>query len=81
SADLLQRIKITDGASLKINVGEKRTVLKLSSAYDEVPTQTPLAIIGSSNFLEISVNQGNAAEKFRAKVGDAVKITIPVMSH
>jgi len=81
SAGLLQRIKVADGVSLKIDVGEKSTVLKLCKAYGEAPPQTPLAIISSSNFLEISVNQGNAAETFRAKVGDTVKIAFPAVSH
>jgi S-adenosylmethionine hydrolase len=48
--------------------------LKLCRAYTEVEAQKPLAIIGSHNFLEISVNQGNAADTFKVKIGD--KITI-----
>jgi S-adenosylmethionine hydrolase len=33
-----------------------------------------LATIGSSNFFEISVNQGNASKKLSVKEGDVVKI-------
>lgn len=48
--------------------------LKLCKAYAEAEPQKPLAIIGSHNFLEISVNMGNAAETFNVKVGDEVKL-------
>lgn len=48
--------------------------LKLCKAYGEAKPQKPLAIIGSHNFLEISVNQGSAAENFRVKSGDRVII-------
>ncbi|MGB9713712.1 MAG: SAM hydrolase/SAM-dependent halogenase family protein [Candidatus Bathyarchaeales archaeon] len=46
--------------------------LKLCKAYAETEPQKPLAIIGSHNFLEISINQGNAARTFRAKIGDKI---------
>jgi S-adenosylmethionine hydrolase len=48
--------------------------LKLCKAYAEVGAQKPLAIIGSHNFLEISINQGNAAKTFKIEVGDEVKL-------
>jgi S-adenosylmethionine hydrolase len=46
--------------------------LKLCKAYAEAETQKPLSIIGSHNFLEISISQGNAAKTFRAKIGDKI---------
>lgn len=46
--------------------------LKLCEAYSEAELQKPLAIIGSHNFLEISINQGNAAKTFRAEIGDKI---------
>ncbi|MEM3700597.1 MAG: SAM-dependent chlorinase/fluorinase [Candidatus Bathyarchaeia archaeon] len=48
--------------------------LKLCKAYAEVEAQKPLAIIGSHNFLEISINQGNAAKTFKIQVEDRVKL-------
>jgi S-adenosylmethionine hydrolase len=51
-----------------------RQKLKLCKAYAEVGSHKPLATIGSHGFLEISINQGNAAKIFRAKIGD--KITV-----
>jgi S-adenosylmethionine hydrolase len=61
-------------AIVNLKLGNVRLKLKLCKAYDEVEAQKPLAIIGSHNFLEISINQGNAAENFQIRVGD--KITL-----
>ncbi|MEM4505185.1 MAG: SAM-dependent chlorinase/fluorinase [Candidatus Bathyarchaeia archaeon] len=49
-----------------------RLALRLCRAYAEVEPGKPLAIIGSHDFLEISINQGNAAEAFKVKAGDRI---------
>jgi len=36
----------------------------LSSAYDEVPVGSPVAVMGSKNRLEISINQSDASARF-----------------
>jgi S-adenosylmethionine hydrolase len=61
---------------IMVNLKLKSTKLKLRlcKAYAEVEVQQPLAIIGSHNFLEISINQGNAAEEFKTKAGDKVTL-------
>ncbi len=68
--------KVTDDESefLRMEIGKVSAILRLCSAYGDVSQGEPLAIIGSHNFLEISVNQGNAAERFNAKSGDSVKL-------
>jgi len=58
----------------KLKVKGSMLKLKLCKAYSEVDAQQPLVIIGSHNFLEISISQGNAAENFKTRVGD--KITL-----
>jgi len=59
-----------------LKVGFKRNILRLKfcSAYGEVSAGQPLALVGSHEFLEFSVNQGNAAKKFRVKVGDSFRL-------
>jgi len=59
-----------------VNIKLKNTGLKLKfcNAYADVKPQKPLTLIGSHNFLEISINQGNAAKAFKIKSGD--KITL-----
>jgi S-adenosylmethionine hydrolase len=57
-----------------IKLRDKRLKLKLCRAYAEMDRGKPLAIIGSHDFLEISVNMGSAAQAFGVKVGDAVTL-------
>jgi S-adenosylmethionine hydrolase len=68
----LEQMGIEDTVDVKL----KSVVfkLKLCGAYAEVERQKPLAIIGSHNFLEISINLGNAAEHFKTTVGDKVTL-------
>jgi S-adenosylmethionine hydrolase len=49
--------------------------LKFCKAYGETKPQEPLTLIGSRGFLEISVNQGSAVERFKTKVGDTVIVS------
>jgi S-adenosylmethionine hydrolase len=70
TADHLESISVKGG--VKVKIGEATLRLRLCKAYAKVETKKPLAIICSHDFLEISVNQGNAAEAFKAKVGDKV---------
>jgi S-adenosylmethionine hydrolase len=52
-----------------------RLKLKLCKAYGETKPYEPLALIGSHGFLEIALNQGNAAEKFKIQTGDKVTVS------
>jgi S-adenosylmethionine hydrolase len=60
--------------TVNLKLKDTRLKLKLCKAYSEVKAQQPLAIIGSHNFLEITINQGNAAENFQTRVGDKVTL-------
>jgi hypothetical protein len=46
----------------------------LADSYQSVPRGELLAIIGSTERLEISINQGDAAGLLAARVGDAVAV-------
>ena len=46
----------------------------LKKFYQEVPDGHPLAIPGSTGYLEIAVNGGNAAQTFSLKLGDPVEL-------
>ncbi|MEM3566789.1 MAG: SAM hydroxide adenosyltransferase [Candidatus Bathyarchaeia archaeon] len=70
TAKELESFGIRENLNLKIR--ENSLKLKLCKAYAEVEAKKPLAIIGSHNFLEISVNQGSAAKMFNVKAGDKV---------
>lgn len=60
--------------TVDIKLKNTRLKLKLCKAYAEVEPQKPLATVGSHNFLEISINQGNAAEVLKTKSGDNVTL-------
>lgn len=50
------------------------TVLReLHETYGGVPEEDPLLLFGSTGYLEIAVNQGNAAELLDIRKGDSVK--------
>jgi len=71
----LDKTGIIEGFRLSIKLRGKATRMKFCSAYGETPSKTPLALIGSHDFLEIAVNQGNASKTFKTKVGDTVIIS------
>lgn len=71
----LEKTGIKEGGLLSFRIRGKAVTLKFCSAYGEVPAETPLAIIGSIDLLEISINQGNASEEFKAKIGDRIRIS------
>jgi S-adenosylmethionine hydrolase len=60
-----------------VNVELPQTTLKVDvgKAYAEAKPKRPIALVGSHGFLEIALNQGSAAEKFRVKTGDKVVVT------
>ncbi len=56
---------------IRIQIKDKK-ISNLSRSYSDNPAGSLLAIIGSSNYLEIAVNQGNAGEMLQWKQGDKV---------
>ena len=68
------RIRTADVVNVELPT--QKLKLKLCKAYGEAKPQEPLALIGSHNYLEVAVNQGNAAEKFKVRPGDKIKISL-----
>lgn len=62
------------GTEIKAKIKRNKLKLKLCRAYAEERKTKPLAIIGSHGFLEISMNQSNAAEFLKIKEGDRITI-------
>lgn len=59
---------------IMIYIAKKRRQMMFTKSYSYVKKGEMLATIGSSNFLEIGINQGNAQKKLNAKPGDEIKI-------
>jgi hypothetical protein len=53
-----------------------RAVSGLSSTYGSVEDGAPVALIGSSGYLEVALNRGNAAEEFGAGCGTVVELRV-----
>ena len=74
----------SDGADsgAVVEAGQGRVRLnRLRHAYGEVACGKPLALWGSSGYLEIAVNQGSAALELELTVDDQVSLRIEGNSH
>ena len=60
--------------SIMVFIGDKQLKLPFIHTYGAVKPGSLLATIGSSNYLEISMNIGDAAKKLKVKYDDDVKI-------
>lgn len=63
------------GRILQVELPHHKLELNLSKTYAEAKPQEPIALVGSHDYLEIAVNQGNAAAKFQAKPGDRITVS------
>ena len=62
---------LTDGAGLEIG---GRVVGSRADSYADAPEGEPFLILGSSGFVEISLNRGSAAASLRARAGARVAL-------
>jgi S-adenosylmethionine hydrolase len=62
-------------AALALTVG-RRKIAALAQNYAECSPGALFLIVGSSGYLEISVNQGSAAKQMGCKTGEPVKLTV-----
>jgi len=81
SAEDLGKTRIKEGLTFRLKLKGKEVVeLKFRSTYGEAHIGKPLALIGSHDFLEISIDQGNASKKFRTKTGDPITVVLDKQS-
>ncbi|HKI69627.1 MAG TPA: SAM hydroxide adenosyltransferase, partial [Verrucomicrobiae bacterium] len=52
--------------------GKCKVRCRVAEFYGAAAANRPVAVIGSSGFLEIAVNVGSAAKQYGLKVGDTV---------
>lgn len=76
-AEMLQKMGLKEERKIKAKLGKNKPIpLRFCSAYGQVAVKEPLALIGSHGFLEISLNQGNAAKQFKTKTGNSVCVFV-----
>jgi len=76
SVEDLKNVSINEENNLQVRLGDKIVSLMLYSAYSKVAVGAPLALVGSSGFLEVAINQGSGSRTFGAKVGDPFCVSI-----
>jgi hypothetical protein len=74
SAKQLGEIRVKEGDYLYIKLDKTNARLKYCSAYGKVEVNELLTLIGGHGFLEVAINQGNAAKKFNAKRGMNIRV-------
>lgn len=67
-------ITLKEGEKIKLLFKSKEYTGPFTSHYNNVPKRSILFLEGSYGLLEISLNQGNAAEKIGFNVGDTITI-------
>jgi len=65
---------VVKGRDVKIQAGQKE-ILGISQFYCQKAPGEVLALFGSSSFMEISINMGNAARELKMNRGDKVIVT------
>ncbi|MFX1500776.1 MAG: S-adenosyl-l-methionine hydroxide adenosyltransferase family protein [Promethearchaeota archaeon] len=65
---------LKENTKIKVIIKEKSYEGQIASHFSSVPIKSILFLVGSTGFLEISLNQGNASEKLGFNVGDIIKI-------
>jgi S-adenosyl-L-methionine hydrolase (adenosine-forming) len=72
-------VSISSGESvtLTVHINGKEFAVRKKKFYGEVNPGEPLCYTGSLGFLEIAVNQGNAARIFGVSAEDTIEIDLP----
>ena len=78
SAKDIKNAGFHESESLIVTLGGKTLNIPFCSVYDTVPVGTSLALIGSNNFLEVAINQGNASKIFEAQVGTTFRVSLVI---
>jgi S-adenosylmethionine hydrolase len=63
----------TRSTEVEVRLGRFK-IRRVSKSYDGVKVGSSVAIFGSRNLLEVSLNQGDASSYFKARIGQAVKV-------
>ncbi len=75
-AQQLTEANINSGSVVHAEVGVKTLDLPFCLAYGDVNLKDCLVLVGGSEFVEVAVNQGNAAKLFDVRVGDTFFLSV-----
>ena len=63
------------GGMVQVKLPQHTVELRLAETYAEAKLNQPIGLIGSHNYLEIALNQGNASTEYHAVPGDKIKLS------
>ena len=69
-------ITLEDGAEITLIINDEKYKGIFSTHFSGVPIDSLLLLVGSTGFLEISINQGNASDKLGFKSGEIITVQI-----
>ncbi|MFX0023420.1 MAG: S-adenosyl-l-methionine hydroxide adenosyltransferase family protein [Candidatus Hermodarchaeota archaeon] len=69
-------ITLNEGKEIIVNTSKKKYKGNFTLNFSSVPVGSILFLIGSTGFLEISINQGNASKEMGFKIGDIIIIKL-----
>ena len=72
---LLSSFKAEAGEVFHVKVDGQEARMTVSRTYGNVPVGTPVMVVGSSDFVEVSVNRGRACDLLQADAGSRIEIT------
>jgi S-adenosyl-L-methionine hydrolase (adenosine-forming) len=72
----LAQNELSTSKAVKVNLHHISLQLTVTKTYAQAKPQEPVALIGSHGFLELALNQGNFAEKYRVRAGDRIEIVV-----
>jgi S-adenosyl-L-methionine hydrolase (adenosine-forming) len=64
------------GGPLRVQIHGK-AVCVIAGSYDSVSRGNPVAVLGSSGFLEVAIRDGNAARRLRLRIGQPIVVKEP----
>ncbi|MCL5878077.1 MAG: S-adenosyl-l-methionine hydroxide adenosyltransferase family protein [Candidatus Bathyarchaeota archaeon] len=68
--------EVSKSDTVEVNLHHVSLRLALAKTYAENKFHEPIALIGSHGFLELALNQGSFAEKFRVNAGDKAQVSV-----
>lgn len=71
---LLSSFNAVEGEVYQVKVAKDCARITFSRTYGTVPVGSPVMVVGSGDFVELSVNRGNASDLFKADVGSQIEI-------
>ncbi len=69
-------LTLYESTNISVKIKEKIFEGLFTSHYENVPIGSILFLVGSTGFLELSINQGNASKKLDFNVGDIIELKL-----